>query len=108
MNLAIKTLQFAPVGENELNLPLDFPWQVKELGSSTVLPDDSGQWTLLTLAEWNEGAAARAASVAAAVAAMQPPPVIYYVRAKCSDSMAQDELFNELVGRNFDSIKYTR
>lgn len=105
MNLAVKPYLYAPAGENELNLPDDYPYQVSELGDDTDLPDNSGHWILMTLVQWNAGAAARAIVFAAAVAAATPPPVFYYVKAKCSDEDAQNALFDELTNRSFEVQK---
>lgn len=105
MNLAVKNFEFAPPGANEWGLPDDYPYQVVELGSSTMLPDNSGQWYLVDKAVWDAGAEARQAVFAAAIAAMNPPVPIYIVKAKCPDSASWDALAVELLGRDFEVEK---
>lgn len=51
MNLAVKTYQY--MTEKLAGIPDAWPADVRELGDDSTLPDQSGQWMLMTLAEFN-------------------------------------------------------
>lgn len=51
-NLAVKTYEF--VTSKPAGIPDEWPAEVRELGESTTLPDESGEWVLMTREEFNE------------------------------------------------------
>lgn len=68
MPFAFRTWATAPVSERPSGIPLDWPYEVRDLGESTQLPEGDG-WTLATLVELNAYRAARAEAFAAFQAA---------------------------------------
>lgn len=63
MPLAFKTWQYAPLNERPYGIPLDWPYEVRDLGDSTQLPEGDG-WVLATLSELNDYRLQRANSFA--------------------------------------------